>query len=103
MPRHGRVIAHATPYWCATPAEAEIAALAFHQQSDKNELCALSQSRGLAKLVSCTGPLMPSSQALAMEHGEALVAKLAPNLLQLSLDSVEAIRSWLPQQMDSYS
>lgn len=102
LPEQEKVVAHATPYWRASPERAEIAALAFHQQGSTNALCALSQSRATAKLFSCTGPLLPQSLHLAMERAEAIVAALMPSVLHLGLDSTRSIETWLPEQMAKY-
>ncbi len=102
LPSGGCFKAHATPYWHASPRSAEIAALVFHKQGTTNELCPISPSRAVAKLVSCTGPLLPHSMALAMERAETIVMALTPAVLGLELDSKAAIESWLPKQMASY-
>lgn len=102
LPEGEIILAHATPYWRASPGYAEIAALVFHKQGDTNELCALSQSRATAKLISCTGPLLPPSLDEAMGRADAIVAALAPRVLHLSLDSKDAIETWLPKQMADY-
>lgn len=103
FPGIDNVVAHATPYWNATPGQAPVSALFFPQsQREENSISALAPARALAKLLSCTGPLLPTSLPAAMDVAQKLVTQLAPNMWTLTLCSKSAIRNWLQPKLAQY-
>lgn len=91
----GTLVCHATPYWQALPDSAPVAGLLFPEQGATNEWIELSRARSLAKLMSCTGPLLPGSESQVMVAAEHFVSTGTTHLASIRLESVEAIAEWL--------
>ncbi len=89
------LVCHATPYWRAVPNSAPVAGLLFPNQGQENRLTALSPARGLGKLMSCVGPLLPGAQEQVMVIAKTVVSTGTALIFDVTLDSITAIKKWL--------